>query len=127
MNLSIHVILRMVIVYFKHALDKGEIKWDDPKGVVQFPEGNLSPVGKKLFAALSLGAAHLIPVGDGSGYCLIDFHPKGKDDVYRVGVKLVFDGDRPPQDDDSLWKELLLKAGFGDVETMAGEKGGSYN
>ncbi len=97
-----------------------------PSGVVLFPEADLSPVGKQLFAALSLGAAHLIPVGDGSDYCVINFLPKDKDAIYGVSVKLVFEGDRPPQDDD-IWKELLVKAGFGDVEMMPGEKGGSYN
>ena len=86
----------------------------------------MSPVGKKLFAAWSLGAAHLIPIDEGLGYCLIDFHPKGKDDVYRVGIKLVFEGDRPPQNDD-IWEELLVKAGFGNIETLAGESGLSCN
>ncbi len=124
--MAVHVILRMAIIHFKAALDKGEIRWDEPSGVVMFPEADLSPVGKQLFAAFSLGAAHLIPIGDGSGYCLINFLPKDKDAIYGVSVKLVFDGDRPPQNDD-IWKELLLKAGFGDVETMAGEKGGSWN
>ena len=125
MNLGVHVITRMVIIYFKAAIERGDIDWEDPRGVVQFPEKDLSRVGKRLFEVFSLGAAHLIPIGD--GYCLIDFHPKGKDNVYRVGIKLVFEGDRPPQNDDSLWKELLLKAGFGDVETVAGESGMSYN
>ena len=124
--MAVHVILRMVIIHFKRALDKGEIRWDEPSGVVMFPEADLSPVGKKLFAAWSLGAAHLIPIGDGSGYCLINFLPKDKDAIYGVSVKLVFEGDRPTQSDD-IWRELLAKAGFGDVETMAGEKGGSYN
>ena len=126
MNPGAHIITRIAILHFKAAIARGDISWEDPRGVVQFPDKDLSPVGKKLFEAFSLGAAHLIPIGDGSGYCLIDFHPKGEDDVYRVGIKLVFEGDRPPQND-SLWKELLLKAGFGDVETMAGEKGGSWN
>jgi hypothetical protein len=123
MNLGIHVILRMVIVYFKHALDKGEIRWDEPSGVVMFPEADLSPMGKRLFQMLSCGAAHLIPF-DG-GYCLLDFLPKGEA-IYKVSIKLVFEGDRPSQNDD-IWKELLLKAGFGDVETTAGESGMSCN
>ncbi len=126
MILGIHIILRMAIIHFKAALERGDISWQEPSGVVLFPEADLSPVGKKLFAAFSLGAAHLIPVGDGSGYCLIDFHPKGKDDVYRVGIKLVFEGDRPPQNDE-IWKELLIKVGFGDIETLAGESGLSCN
>lgn len=126
MNLGAHIITRIVILQFKASIKRGDISWENPRGVVQFPEKDLSSVGKKLFEMFSLGAAHLIPVGDGSGYCLIDFHPKGKDDVYRVGIKLVFEGDRPPQNDD-IWRELLLKAGFGDVETTAAEKGGSWN
>ncbi len=126
MNLGAHIITRIAILYFKAAIMRGGISWEDPRGVVQFPERDLSPVGKKLFEAFSLGAAHLIPVGDGSGYCLIDFHPKDKDAVYKVGVKLVFEGDRPPQNDD-IWKELLIKVGFGDIETLAGESGLSCN
>jgi hypothetical protein len=70
--------------------------------------------------------AHLIPIDEGRGHCLIDFHPKGKDNVYRVGIKLVFEGDRPPQSDD-IWKQLLAKAGFGNIETLAGESGLSCN
>ncbi|MHC4359025.1 MAG: hypothetical protein ACYSTQ_09545, partial [Planctomycetota bacterium] len=60
MNLGVHVILRMVIVYFKHALDKGTISWDEPSGVVMFPEADLSAESQQLFEVLSLGAAHLI-------------------------------------------------------------------
>ncbi len=124
--IAVHVILRMVIIHFKAALERGDISWQEPSGVVMFPEADLSPVGKKLFAAFSLGAAHLIPIGDGSGYCLINFLPKDKDAIYGVSVKLVFEGDRPPQDDD-IWKELLIKVGFGDIETLAGESGLSCN
>ena len=126
MNLGAHIITRIAIIYFKAAIARGDIDWADPRGVVQFPEKDLSPVGKRLFEMFSRGAAHLIPIGDGSGYCLINFLPKDKDAIYGVSVKLVFEGDRPTQDDE-IWKELLVKAGFGDVETMAGEKGGSWN
>jgi hypothetical protein len=70
MNLGVHIITRIAILHFKAAIARGDISWENPRGVVQFPEKDLSPVGKKLFEMFSRGAAHLIPIDEGRGYCL---------------------------------------------------------